>query len=69
MVESRNAFKMLVGKPTGRWPLRRPKRRWEENYRMNLKQIGISTRKWVDSTHDRDYWRALMNAALNLWVP
>ena len=43
-------------------------RRWEDNIRMDLKEIGIDTRNWVDSAQDRDYWRALVNAALNLWV-
>jgi hypothetical protein len=43
--------------------------RWEENARMDLKDIDISTRNWVDSAPDRDHWRALVNAALNRWVP
>ena len=59
---------MLTGKPTGKRPLGRPRRRWEDNIRMDLKEIGMNTRNWVDSTQDRDYWRALVNAALNLWV-
>ena len=50
-------------------PLGRPRRRWEDNIRMNLKEIGINTRNWVDLTQDRDYWRALVNAALNPRVP
>ena len=52
--EGRSAFKILTGKPTG-------KRRWEVNIRMDLKEIGINTRNWVDSAQDRDYWRALVN--------
>jgi hypothetical protein len=48
--------------------LGRPRRRWEENIRMSFKEIGVITRNWVDSTQVRD-WRALGNAALNLWVP
>ena len=67
--EGRSAFKMLIGKPIGKRLLGRPKRRWEDNIRMNLKEIGISTRNWVDSAQDRDYWRALANAALNIRVP
>ena len=43
--------------------------RREDNIRMDLKEIGISTRSWVDSAQDRDYWKALVNKALNLWVP
>ena len=54
---------------TGERPLRRPRRRWEDNIRMYFKEIGINTRNCVDSTQDRDYWRVLVNVALNLWVP
>ena len=67
--ESRSAFKILTGKPTGRRPLGRPRRRWEDNIRMDIKEIGISTRNWVDSAQDRDYWRALVRVALDLRVP
>ena len=69
MEESRSAFKILTGKPTGKRPLGRPRSRWEDNIRMNLEEIGISVDNWVDSAQDRDYWRALVNAALNLRVP
>ena len=62
-------YKILTGKPTGKRPLGRPRRRWEDNIRMNLEEIGINVGIWVDSAQDRDYWRALVNAALNLWVP
>ena len=47
----------------------RPRRRWEDNIRMDLEEIGINTGHWVDSAQDRNYWRALVNAALNLRVP
>ena len=60
---------MLTGIPAGQRPLGRPRRRWEDNIRINLKILGISTRNWVDSSQDRGYWRALVNAALNLRVP
>ena len=69
MEEGRSAFKILTGKPTGKRPLGRPRRRWEDNFRMYLQEIGISAGNWVDSTQDRNYWRALVNAALNLRVP
>ena len=46
----------------------RPRRRWEDNFRMNLEEIGISAGNWVDSAQDRNYWRTLVNAALNLRV-
>ena len=69
MEEGRSAFKMLTGKPTGKRPLGMPRRRWEDNIRMNLEEIGINTGNWVDSVQDRDYWRALVNAALHIRVP
>ena len=69
MEESRGAFKTLTGKPTGKIHLWRPRRRWEDNIKMDLEEIGITAGNWVDSVQDRDYWRALVNAALNLRVP
>ena len=50
-------------------PLGMPRRRWEDNIRMNLKEIGVNAGSWVDSAQDRNCWRALVNAALNLRVP
>ena len=69
MEESRRAFEILTGKPTGKRPLGRLRRRWEDNIRMDLEELGINAGNWVDSAQDRDYWRALVNAALNLRVP
>ena len=69
MEEGRSAFKILTGKPTGKRPLGRPRRRWEDNIRMDLEEIGINAGNWVDSAQDRNYWRALANVALNLRVP
>ena len=69
MEEGGSAFKILTGKPTGKRPLGRPSRRWEDNIRMDLEEIGMNAGNWVDSAQDRDYWRALVNAALNLRVP
>ena len=60
MEEGRIAFKILTDTPAGKRPLGRPRRRWEVNIKMNLKEIGISTRNWVDSAPDRDYWRSLL---------
>ena len=68
MEEGRSAFKILTGKPTGNRPLGRSRRRWEDNIRMDLKEIGINTRNWLDSAQDRDCWRVLVNSALNLRV-
>ena len=69
MEEGRSAFKSLTGKPTGKRPLGRPRRRWEDNIRMELEEMGISAGNWVDSAQEMDYWRALVNSALNLRVP
>ena len=69
MEEGRSAFKILTGKPTGKRPLGRPRRRWEDNSRMDLEEIGINAGNWVDSAQGRNYCRALVNAALNLRVP
>ena len=63
MKEGRSAFKILACKPTGNRPIGRSRRRWEDNIRMDLKEIGINTRNWVDLAQDRDYWRVLVNAA------
>ena len=67
--EGRSAFKILRGKPTGTRHLGRPRRRWEDNIRIYLEEIDINAGNWVDSTQDRNYWRALVNAAWNLRVP
>jgi len=69
MKEGRSAFNILTGKPTGKIPLGKPRRRWEDYIRMDLEEIGINAGNWVDSAQDRDYWRALVSAALNLRVP
>ena len=67
MEEGRSAFKILTGKPTGKRLFGKPRLRWEENIRMDIEEISINT-NWVDSVQDRDCWRALVNAALNLRV-
>jgi hypothetical protein len=67
--EGRSAFKILTGTPAGKRPLGKPRLRWEDNVRIDLKEIGINTRNWVDSAQDRDCWRALVNEALNFRVP
>ena len=67
--EGRSAFEILTGKPTGKRPLGRPRRRWEDNIRMDLEEIGINAGNWVDSAQDRDEWRVLVNAALILRDP
>ena len=62
MEEGRSAFKMLTGYPTGKRPLGRPRRRWKDNIRKDIKEIGMNTRNWVDSAQDGDYCRALVNS-------
>ena len=69
MEEGTSAFKIFAGKPTGKRPLGRPRRRWEDNIRMDLEEIGINSGNWFDSAQDRNYWRALVNAVLHLRVP
>ena len=68
MEEGRSVFKILTGTPAGKRPLGRLRHRWEDNIRMDLKEVG-SSRNWVDLAQDRDYWRAFVNTALNVWVP
>ena len=60
---------LLTGKPTGKRPLGRTRRRRKNNIRIDFKEIGINTRDWVDSAQDRDNWRALLNVVLDLWIP
>ena len=69
MKEGRSAFKILTGKPTGKRPLGRPRRRWEDNIIMDLNEIVINTKNWVDSAQDRDYGKALVNAASKVQIP
>jgi hypothetical protein len=68
MGEKRCAYRLLVGKPEGRRPLGRPRRRWVDNIRMDLVEEGWSDVDWIGLTQDRDRWRALMNSVLNLRV-
>jgi hypothetical protein len=69
MREKRNAYKILVGKPEGKRPLGRPRSRWEDNIKMDLKEIGWGGMNWIHLTQDRYQWRAFVNAVMNLWVP
>ena len=68
MEEGRTAFKILRDTSTGKRPLVRLRRKWEDNIRTNLTEIGINTRNWVDSAQNMNYWRAFVNLALNLRV-
>jgi hypothetical protein len=68
MREKSNAYRMLVRKPEGRRPLRRPRRRWMDNIRMHLVEVGWGDVDWIGRAQDRDRWRALVNSVLNLRV-
>jgi hypothetical protein len=65
----RNAYRIFAGKPEGKRPLGRPRRRWENNFKMDLREIGWDGMDWIDLAQDRDQWRALMNTVMNLRVP
>jgi hypothetical protein len=67
--ERRSAYKMLVGSPEGKRPLGRPRRRREDNIKMDLREIGWGGMDWIDVTQDRDHCRALVNTVMNLRVP
>jgi hypothetical protein len=67
--ENRHAYRILVGKPGGKRPLRRPRRWWVDNIKIDLREIGWDVMDWNDLTQDRNLWRALVNAVINLWVP
>jgi hypothetical protein len=69
MGEKRNAYRLLVGKPEGKRPLGRPRRRWVDNIKVDLLEIGWGGVDWIGIAQDRDKWRALANAVMNLRVP
>jgi hypothetical protein len=69
MGEKRDAYRFLVGKPEGRRPLGRPRRRWLDNIRMDLVEVGLGDVDWIGLDQDKDRWRALVNSVLNLPVP
>jgi hypothetical protein len=67
--EKRNACRILMGKPEGKRPLGRPRRRWVDNIKIDLRDIGWDRVDWIDMAQDRDHWRALVNTVLNLRFP
>jgi hypothetical protein len=69
MGEKINACRLLVGKPVGKRPLGRPRRRWMDNIKIDFLEIGWCGVDWIGLDQDRDKWRALVNAVMNLWVP
>jgi hypothetical protein len=69
MEAKRNAYRILVGKPEGKRPLERPRRRWVDNIKIDLREIGWDGRDWFDLPRDMNQWMALVNTVMNLWVP
>jgi hypothetical protein len=69
MGKRRGAYRVLVGKPEGRRPLGRPRRRWEDNIKTDLREAGCACVDWIGLAQDRDRWRALVSAVMNLRVP
>jgi hypothetical protein len=68
MGERRGAYTALVGKPEGRRPLGRPRHRWEDNIKMDLREVGWGGMDWINLAQDRDRWRALVNTVMKLRV-
>jgi hypothetical protein len=66
MGEGRGACRILVGRPEGSRPLGRPRRRWEDNIKMDLQEVGWGDMDWIDMAQDRDRWQALLSAVMNL---
>jgi len=69
LVKVREVYRVLVGKPEGRRPLGRPRRRWVDNIRMDLQEVGCGFMDWTGLAQDRDRWRTLLRAVMNLRVP
>ena len=69
MGDRRGVYRVLVGIPEGKRPLERPRCRWEDNIKMALQKVGCGCMDWVELAQDRGRWHALVNVAMNLWVP
>jgi hypothetical protein len=69
MGEWRGVYRAVVGKPEGRRPLGRPRCRWEDDIKMDLREVGWGSIDWIDLAQDRDWWRAVVNTAMNILVP
>jgi hypothetical protein len=69
MGERRGVYRVLLGKPEGKRPLRRPRHRWEDNSKMDLQEVGRGDRDWIELAQDKDRWRVFVNAVINRRVP
>jgi hypothetical protein len=68
-IYTHSMHRVLVGKPEGKRPLERPRRRWEDNIKMDLQKVGVGCGDWIESAQDRDRWQALVSTVMNLQVP
>ena len=66
--ERRGVYRVLVGKPEGKRPLGRSRRRWEDNIKINLQEVGCGDMDWIELAQDRDRWRAFVNVVMNIWA-
>jgi hypothetical protein len=64
-----NAYNILVGKPEGKRPLRRPRHRGKDNIKMDIREIGSEGVDWINLAQDRNWWQTLVNMVMNIWVP
>jgi hypothetical protein len=62
-------YRVLLGKPEGKRPLGRPRRRWEDNIKLDLQEVGCGVMDWIELAQDMGRWRAFVNVEINLWVP
>ena len=69
MGEERGVYRVLVGKPEGKRPLGRPRRRWGDNIRIDLQEVGCEFMDWIGLVQDRDSWRTLVSTVMNLRIP
>ena len=69
MRQGRGVYRVFVGKPGGKRPLERPRRRWEDNIRMDLREVGCGGMDWIELAQDRGRWRTVVNAVMNIRVP
>ena len=69
MGDGRSVYRVLVGKPEGKRPLGRPRRRWGDNIKMDFQEVGCGGMDWIELAQDRDRWRAILNGVMNIRVP